>query len=311
MDDPDTIAAATPDRTPDTTQDLPEARGPLARPKPPSVQPPPGACDTHVHMVGGPADLPLPPRAEPGRPAYRGGFEDWLDIFRDHMEALGLSRGVIVQSPLFGSDNAVTAETLRRLGHGFRGVGLVQEGAGGDALDRLSRAGMIAVRIDLIRHGAAAWREAERLAPLLADRDMHIELRAEAEAHLPELQDQIAGLPVPVAVEHLGRPDVAAGTDAPGFAMLRRLVENGTWVKLSGVYRVASPPYAAADPFVAALVEANGERCLWGSDWPHLGAPGAEPPDAGQLVDAFHQAVPDAGSRQRILVDNPAALYGF
>lgn len=306
------LAAATPERSPDTTEAWPEAPGPLARPKPPSVQPPPGACDAHIQMPGGPADLPAAPGAGPDGAPRGTGFDDWLDVLRDHMETLGLSRGVIVQSVLFGADNAPTAEAVRRLGHGFRGVGLVPEGAGADALDRLKRGGMCGVRLDLIREGAAAWEALDRLAPLLAERDMHAELLLRAEDHLPALAERIASLPVPVVIDHMGLPDTARGPGAPGFSKLPALLAEGrAWVKLSGAYRVSDAPYGDTRALLRALVEANPERCLWGSDWPHLDTPAARMPDAGQLLDAFHEAVPEPEHRQRILVDNPATLYGF
>ena len=129
---------------------------------------------------------------------------------------------------------------------------------------------------------------------------------------MAELAPRVRALPVDVVFDHLGWPDLSLGVDEPGFAGLCRLLAAGDcWVKLSGVYRLAAAPFEAADAAEAALVAANPERCLWGSDWPHLMLGDAAMPDAGALLDAFHRAVPDAADRQRILVDNAARLYGF
>ena len=100
--------------------------------------------------------------------------------------------------------------------------------------------------------------------------------------------------------------------EAPGLDALRRALGGGrTWVKLSGLYRFAVAPYVASDPIVRSLSEANSERCLWGSDWPHIMLGDRPMPDAGVLLDAFMRQVPNEDQRQAILVDNPARLYGF
>ena len=117
---------------------------------------------------------------------------------------------------------------------------------------------------------------------------------------------------VPVVFDHIAWPNLTHGTDEPGFVLLCRLLEEGhAWVKLSGVFRLCKAPHEAADAFVAALAAANSERCLWGSDWPHLMLGEAQTPDSGILFDCFLRAVGTDDRRNRILVDNPAALYGF
>jgi len=133
-----------------------------------------------------------------------------------------------------------------------------------------------------------------------------------AHRHMAELDDGVRSMPVDVVFDHIGWPDVAAGPDEPGFQRLLALLAGGrAWVKLSGLYRLAGAPYEATDALVAALVAANPERCLWGSDWPHLMLADAQMPDAGVLLNALLRVVTDAATRKRILVDNPAQLYGF
>lgn len=309
-DEPD-MPDATPDRTYDTQAEYPAGRAPARKPKVPSVAPPPGACDAHVHMLGGPADFPLHANRRE-TPAEGLGFDDWLGLFRVHLNTLGIDRAVLVQSLLYGDDNAITLEAIRRLGPAARGIGLLREDAGEGALDRLREGGIMGLRVHLAEEGILSWEGAERLAPALAARGMHVQMLVNAPRHMDDLAEAVRALPVPVVIDHLGLPDIAAGADGPGVATLCALVEEGhVHVKLSGLYRVADAPWEATDALVDRLVRANPERCLWGSDWPHILLDGAPMPDAGQLLDAFMRAVTNSGDRQRILVDNPARLYDF
>ena len=118
---------------------------------------------------------------------------------------------------------------------------------------------------------------------------------------------------LPVVIDHMGRTDALAGTGTRGFQSLVKLVgDGGCWVKLSGAHRLSNnaPDYPEAKPFHEALVRANPERLVWGSDWPHPRIEG-DMPDAGKLLDLFNEWTPDAATRKRILADNPAQLYGF
>ena len=287
----------------------PSAHHPADRPKEPLVRAPVGACDAHVHMVAGPAEFPLSDRAR--HPAPGRGFEDWLALYRTHLDTLGCTRGVIVQSGLYGTDNRITIEALRRLGDGFRGVASVTDEVQDDTLDHLASHGIKAVRLNLVHGSALGWDGARAMAPRLAARDMHLEALLHADRNLPALAGDIAAMPVPVVIDHAGWPSDGRA-DSGGVRVLLRLLSDGTaWVKLSGLYRFAPPPYDRADELVRALVAANPRRCVWGSDWPHLLLGGAPMPDAGVLFDALTRAVEDPAQRQRILVDNPAALYGF
>jgi predicted TIM-barrel fold metal-dependent hydrolase len=130
---------------------------------------------------------------------------------------------------------------------------------------------------------------------------------------LPDTIPLLKALALPVVIDHMGRTDARAGTATPGFQALLRLVGNGgCWVKVSGAHRLSrrAPDYDDAKPFHEALVHANPDRLVWGSDWPHPRIEG-EMPDAGRLLDLFHAWTPDEATRQRILVNNPAALYWF
>jgi predicted TIM-barrel fold metal-dependent hydrolase len=289
----------------------PRAAPPTATPVPPKAPIPPGACDSHVHIVGGAADFPLwEGRVED--PA-EGDFEAWMARLAAHLAALGMARVVVVHSILYGGDNAITLEATRRLGpERARAIALVRDDASEAALDALAAAGVAGVRLNYVHGGLLSWEGAIALAPRLAARGMHLQMLMQADAHAEDLEEAVRALPVPVVFDHIGWPDLAKGTSGPGFRALCRMVAEGhAYVKLSGLYRVCDAPYAVAADHVAALVAANPERCLWGSDWPHLMLADAKMPDAGALLNAFLDVVPGHDTRQRILSGNPAALYGF
>ena len=309
VDDDRNLPDATPDRDYDTVSELPTGLSPADRPKVPSTLPPQGACDAHLHLVGGKNDFPLwEHRAED--PAPGRGFEDWLGLLQTHMTTLEMSRGVIVHSALYGEDNTVTIEALRRLGDGYVGVGLVKGDVTDEILDKLAATRVRGIRMNEVFDSPLTWEEAKPLSHKLADRGMHLELLMTAD-RVADRAEEIAELPCDVVFSHLGWPNIEAGLDASGFAAVRRLVSEGrAYAKLSALYRLTSAPYDAAQPFVAALAE-TPERCFWGSDWPHLTLQGAEVPDAGILLDRFFDAVTGAEARQTILVDAPETLYRF
>ena len=167
------------------------------------------------------------------------------------------------------------------------------------------------MRVNEVFDGPLSFAAACSLAPRLADREMHLEMLLTGD-RIAEMKDRIADLPCPVALDHLGWPDVEAGPDAPGFRAVRELLAEGkVYVKLSALYRFARAPFDAAKPFIEALASEAPERCLWGSDWPHLLLPNEDVPDAGKLLDTFFDTVTQSEARQKILVEAPERLYGF
>lgn len=275
----------------------------------PQIKAPAGACDAHVHLVGAPADFPLwDGRVED--PAPGPDFQGYLDLYRRHLDTLGFTRGVIVHSILYGADNSITFAALRAMGPDFKGVGLLPDTATAADLDLVAANQMVALRLNYVHGGILTWEGARKLAPALADRGLHIQMLLNAHKHMGSIAADIADLPCPLVIDHLGWPDLAAGVTEPGFQTLLRLVGDGhVYVKLSALYRLCDAPYTDADAHVAALVAANPAACLWGSDWPHLMLADAQMPQASALLDAFHRAVPDPGHRQQILVTNPDTLF--
>lgn len=292
--------------------DKPKAQMPVDVPAAPDWRLPAGACDTHIHMVAGLDEFPLwEGRVED--PAPGPDFAGWISLYEEHMETLGLERVVVVHSILYGADNAVTKAAVARLGRArARGIGLVTDEAADAELDALADAGLCGVRLNSVHGGVLSWAGVTAMADRLKARGMHVQMLMNAHRHMAELEQGVRAMPVPVVFDHVGWPDVAAGTDEPGFRRLCALLADGrAWVKLSGLYRLSDAPYEATDALVAALVSANPERCLWGSDWPHLMLADAKMPDAGGLLNALLRVVTDDETRRRILVDNPARLYGF
>jgi predicted TIM-barrel fold metal-dependent hydrolase len=154
--------------------------------------------------------------------------------------------------------------------------------------------------------------EARTLAPVMVELGWHLQLWIDVK-DLPETIPVLKSLGLPVVIDHMGRTDAGAGTGTAGFRSLLRAVGEGwCWAKLSGAHRLSrvAPNYADARPFHEALVKANPERLVWGSDWQHPRVDG-EMPDAGHLFELFQLWTLDMATQRRILVSNPAKLYGF
>ncbi|WP_375280444.1 amidohydrolase family protein [Pseudooctadecabacter sp.] len=278
-------------------------------PRAPQIAPPAGACDAHVHLVGGKDDFPLwDGRVED--PAPGPDFNGWLDLYRAHLAALGFDKGLIVHSILYGTDNSITVEAVKRMGANFRGVGLLPDNATDADLDRFADQNLKAVRLNYVHGGVLSWEGAKAMAPRLNDRNLHIQMLLHSHLHMDDLAHDIRALPVPLVIDHIGWPDLGLTINDPGFQTLLRLVGDGhAYIKLSALYRLCPPPYDRAAPFVEALAHANPDHCLWGSDWPHLMLNGAQMPDAAALLDAFHDVVTAPDTRQKILCDTPNRLF--
>ena len=280
-------------------------------PTAPKIKAPIGACDCHAHILAGPNDFPLwEGRVESPDPQI--DFESWLADYQDNLKALGCTRGVIVHSIFYGTDNSVTVEAIRRLGPNFRGIGLLADGAKEEDVRHFADWNMSGVRLNYVHGGVLSWAGAKEMAPILNEHGLHIQMLMHAHLHMEDLVGDIMNLPVPVCFDHIGWPDLSLGAAHKGIERLCRLLQTGrVWVKLSGLYRLSNMPYAETDEIVATLVKANPERCLWGSDWPHIMLNGAEMPRSGDILDALDRVVSDVQTRKRILVSNPAALYKF
>ncbi|MFI4986842.1 MAG: amidohydrolase family protein [Alphaproteobacteria bacterium] len=283
---------------------------------------PPLACDCHLHVFGTSERYPFTPRRSYTPP------EATIEDYRASHRPLGLARVVLVQASAYGSDNRCMLAALARLGDAGRAVAVVDAAASAAELAALDGAGVRGMRVNIVTHGQvssaqardAILRMAERIAPL----GWHLQLFLDPPL-IAALAETLATLPLAVVIDHMGLPDATAGLGQPGFAALLDLVRGGsTWVKLSGADRVAhsNHDFRAAAPFARALIAARPDRLVWGSDWPHIGWHGSTSVEHGEILP--YRAVDDGkllgllaawgadeATRQRILVDNPAQLYGF
>ncbi|AYD63862.1 amidohydrolase [Achromobacter sp. B7] len=269
---------------------------------------PPGACDAHCHVFG-PGNVF--PYAE-GR-SYTPPDAPYAAMAALHAH-LGIERAVVVQANCHGSDHSALLDALAQSGGRYRGVALLGADATAVRVRQLHDGGVRAARFNFVPHLGGAPNPAvfDHVVALIAPLGWHLCLHVDG-AMLPELLPRLLALPVPFVVDHMGRLKAADGLDSPAMRALLSLADvPQAWVKVSGIDRIASGkrPFAQGIPFVSALVQAMPDRCLWGTDWPHPNVAG-DMPDDGELVDTFFQACPDAAVRQRVLVDNPAKLYGF
>ena len=279
----------------------------------PKVPPPPNACDTHAHVFG-PADR-FPYADDRSYTPPDAPLSKYLGM----LDAIGFARGVLVQGSAHGHDNAAMLDALERQPARLRGVAVADENVTPETLRAWHRLGVRALRFNhFFRGGQLHYRGgvpltvAEQHAGVMKELGWHLQLWIDVK-DLPDTIPVLKKIGLPVVIDHMGRTDARAGTATPGFQSLLRLLGDGAcWVKVSGAHRLSrsAPEYPDARPFHEALVRANPDRLVWGSDWPHPRMEG-EMPDAGRLLELFQQWTPDVATRQRILVDNPARLYDF
>jgi predicted TIM-barrel fold metal-dependent hydrolase len=278
---------------------------------------PHGACDCHVHVFD-PARFPYiatrrytPPEAS-------------IENLRALQAALHLERVVVVQPSVYRVDNACTLDAVRALGARSRAVAVIDRSFSPVMLDALAAAGVRGVRLNLETAGesdpASARRMLQATAEQVRGRNWHIQLYTRLSI-IAALQDDFAELPFPVVIDHFGCANAALGTDQEDFGALVALVGAGhAYVKISAPYLVSggAPDFPDAAGLAQALVAANSDRVVWGSNWPHPGrgpTPTAlappRPNDDGRVLNLLPRWVPDPAQRKKILVDNPARLYGF
>lgn len=284
---------------------------PVASPRRPRAPTPPNACDSHFHVFGPGGRFPYAPER-----AYTPADAPLEAALRMHA-VLGIERGVLVQGNPHGVDNSALLDALAREPARLRGVAIVRPDTKAGELRRMRDAGVRALRFHhrpriAGRYSVAGLDAFVRLSPLMADLGLHLQVFMNAE-FLPELLLALGDWKLPVILDHFGSADAGDGVDAPGFRQLRRLLGEGRiWVKLSAAYRASRrfPDYEDARALHEALLLANPDQVLWGSDWPHTRLE-RDMPDDGRLLDLFNDWTGNDALRRKVLADNPARLYGF
>tara|TARA_B100000678_G_C18108969_1_gene461972 strand:- start:6 stop:827 length:822 start_codon:yes stop_codon:yes gene_type:complete len=267
--------------------------------------------DAHCHVFGPAERFPFSPQAK-YHPADAG--PEALFALRDH---LGFSRNVIVQASCHGTDNSATLDAIARSDGKARGVAVVDPDISGDELAALHAGGMRAVRFNFLKRLVD---NAPRDRFLALSRRLpahwHVVIYFEADI-LAELRPFIDAIPVPVVIDHLGRPNVSQGPDGADLRALRNLLDSreDIHIKPTCPDRLdaikaggGGDPWDAFARAVAPLVADYPDRCLWGTDWPHPNM-ADEIPDDGHIVDMIPRIAPTAELRQKLLVANPMRLY--
>jgi 2-pyrone-4,6-dicarboxylate lactonase len=277
----------------------------LAHRRKPKFRLPPGACDAHCHVFGPAARFPYAPGR---RYTPADAPKEMLRALHDH---LGVERAVIVQASCHGTDNAAMLDCIASYPKRYRGVAIVDDSFTDADFDKLDAGGVRGVRFNFVRHlgGAPDMAVFARVIDRIKQRGWHVVLHLDAPDIIP-LSGMIRKLPLPFVIDHMGRVPAAAGVDQPPLRALIELsrLEN-CWIKVCSAERISLPPYAAAVPIAQALVEAAPERVLWGTDFPHPNA--THEADEADLVDLIPQFTSDAAQQHKLLVENPARLYGF
>ncbi len=286
----------------------PTCLGPDPNPIAPRFEVPRGATDCHAHIFGDPARYPFVPERTytPPPPAP---LEAYLAMHR----ALGIERAVIVTPSVHGTDNRVTLDAIAGYGPTARGVAVVDETIRDRDLADLHDGGIRGVRLNVMSGGGVGLHALKPLAERTADMGWQVQLFIDVGRDLIGIAPLIRELGVAVVIDHLGFMAVSEGLENPGFQTLLSLVRDGIcWVKLSGNYRISKDPphYSDAIPFARALIEASPDHMVWGTDWPHPELTENMPND-GDLLNALDDYTPDPDLKHRILVDNPATLYGL
>jgi D-galactarolactone isomerase len=267
---------------------------------------PRGACDTHMHVY----DTAVP--SAPGGPPLPGHFP--VDAYRGLQRRLGLERVVVVQPNAYRDDNRVTLAAVAALGSAAKAVGVVRPGVSDAELDRLTKGGVVAQRIFQLPNGTVGFGEMDAVMARVRPFGWHANSQL-AGRELPKYEAQIKRLDGKFVIDHVGKYLEPVAPDHDSFKSLLRLLDTGRcWVKLSAPYetsRTGAPSYDDVGRLAKVLVRHAPERMMWASNWPHPSAPAAAIPDDADLVDLLAAWAPDETTRRRILVDNPAALYGF
>lgn len=260
----------------------------------------PGAVDTHAHIVG---TTFVESRSYTPPPASGEQYFAMLD-------AIGMTYGVLVQISVHGTDNDVMLKVVDENRDRLRAVAVVGPDVSDSELSELAANNVVGLRLNTLAGGGIGLDKLARYNDICAEMGWHLQFLTNTR-HLAATHRELSRLTVPFVVDHMGDFDVERGVDAPDWQLMLQLMAGGAWTKLSGAFRMSKvPDYSDTIPFAQSLVDAAPDRCVWGSDWPHVGFWGVMP-NIGNLLDLLVNWVPDETTRDAILTTNPRRLYGF
>lgn len=288
----------------------PLCAGPDPHPRKPAFALPRGATDTHFHIFG-----PMAQYGFSGKRIYTPPdalLADWQRL----ANTLGVERGVIVQPSVYGTDNAVTLANLKAMNGQWRGVVVVEDNITDKELEAMHALGVRGIRFNVvdvaIEKGVLPMQQVRHMAERIAPLGWHVQFLMHVDDY-PDLEKMFDGFPTDIVVDHFGYMNASKGAHDPNFQSFLRLLKGGRcWCKFTGAYRISAHgmPYPDVTPLAHAIIDANPDRVVWGTDWPHPKHEGAMPND-GEMCSRLLDWVPDAAIRDRVLAANPAMLYGF
>jgi predicted TIM-barrel fold metal-dependent hydrolase len=274
----------------------------------PRFKAPPNACDCHLHIYDS--------RFKMAWPSLRATPLASVAEYRLLQERIGTTRVVVVQPAAYGVDNAVTLDAIAQFGLAkARGVAVLHPTVTDGELRELHAGGIRGLRFSQHDPNTAVT-TAEMIEPLarrVNELGWHVQLHLRGE-QIVDMAELLGRLDVEIVFDHMGRLPQPIAKAHAAMEVIKGLLDKGrTWIKLSGPYldtQTGSPRYADVKPVAKAYVKHAPERLVWGSDWPHPTERDTKPDDA-VLLDLLQEWVPDEASRRKILVENPAKLYGF
>jgi D-galactarolactone isomerase len=271
----------------------------------PKLTAPAGTTDTHMHIYN--SGYPTAPTATftpPDSPV-----ENYIAMCRE----IGIERTVVVQPSTYGTNNECTLEAIKAIGPSARGVAVVDTSVSEAELERLTNAGIRGIRFHMLPGGALPWELMEEMAARVLEHGWHVQCQLDGRT-LPDRIALLKRLPGTLVIDHVGKFLEPVPVDHPAFKLLLGLVgEGNTYVKLSAPYEVSKvgpPNYDDVGALAKALVKAAPDRMLWASNWPHP-TPGGKRPTDTEVLDYLLDWVPDETVRKKVLVDNPARVYGY
>jgi len=283
---------------------------PNPNPHAPRFKLPPGACDTHLHVYGPFDRYPLV--------AERGYDPDPHSTLHDYLRthgALGLERAVIVTGSGNGTNNRITLDALKHMNGTFKGLALLDPAVSDAHLRELKDSGFSGFRIKTNGRGGLSFDQSKKMIERSAGFDWHVEFMSQSMAEVIATVPFLNSLKVPYMFDHVAHAEPGMKSEDKEFAELLRILKNDeqAWINLYSFYQLSEsgpPDYRDMLEVIQSLVANRSDNIVWGSNWPHGGVR-VPMPDDGDLLDFLLAAVPDEKTRNAILADNPARLYGW
>ena len=279
-----------------------EPPGPISQP---THKAPPGTTDTHFHIFGPVDRYPLSPKR-----LYNPCLSD-VPAYLQMANTVGIERMVIVQASIYGTDNSCLLDSIAEFGqHRARGIAVVDMDVTPAQLADMHARGVRGIRFNAIT-GVTPLEWLPKIAEMIAPLGWHIQLWIKAD-RLLQIQNVVRTLPVDVVLDHMAQVPIKRGlSDAQVACVLKLMESERCWMKMVG-YRISKRPYPHedVDTFAREVIKIAADRCLWGTDWPHIYLEGKPMPDAGKLLDSLYRWC-DPSTAEKILVQNPSKRYGF